>query len=31
MFYRAYRLPSAFRPDLRPSRNRAKRREPVFQ
>jgi hypothetical protein len=28
--YRAYRLPAAFRPDRRPSRNRNQRRQPVF-
>ena len=30
VLYRAYRLPAAFRPDLRPSRNRNQRRPPVF-
>jgi hypothetical protein len=30
LFYRAYRLPAGLRPDVRPSRNRNQRREPVF-
>ena len=30
LLYRAYRLPAAFRPDLRPSRNHSQRREPVL-
>jgi hypothetical protein len=31
VFYRCYRLPYALRPDQRPSRNRAQRRDPVVQ
>jgi hypothetical protein len=31
VFYRTYRLPTALRPDQRPSRNRAQRRDPVVQ
>jgi hypothetical protein len=31
VFYRTYRLPYALRPDQRPSRNRARRRDPVVQ
>jgi hypothetical protein len=31
VFYRRYRLPTAIRPDQRPSRNRARRRDPVVQ